>query len=296
MDSSSPIVPIAIFGGAAAVLYKFAYEPWAAKRALQALTEAQMRANLAKGMGIEEAAQNAIAGACVAAAVAKLHMPPEQAAPMCKGVGILAEKGIVYAAKGAVIAGKKIGQGAAVVGKGVAKGAVAVTKGTGEIVAAAVSVPLAPVKAAVDLVRHPVTGVKRAVVNAVYRNPVAVARTIGGAVAHPAAAVKSVATALIHPVSTVKTVAKVAKKILCFGFCDLGDVDYLDQVAGEGRARARRLHGALEEAPESNPFAVHARNRQGLAKRKRRGLAGLPAGGRRRSSAGAGAEFYLRHL
>jgi hypothetical protein len=299
----SPIVPLAIFGGAGLALYEFAYKPWAARQAVAAATAAAAKANLAKGMGIEEAAQNAIAGACVAAAVAKLHMTPDQAAPLCKGIGVLTEKGLKYAGKGAIIAGKEVGKAAVVVGKEVEKGAVAVgrgtvtaAKGTGQIVAAAASVPLAPIKQVVNVVRHPVTGVKNAVVTAVYRNPVAVGKTVVNAVTHPVSTVKSIVTAPLHPVDTAKKVASVAKKVLCFGFCDLGDVDALDVAEGDGR-RARRTVGALAKAPGGNPFAAHARNRDRPANRKPRSLAGLPAGGRRpRNSAAAGADFYLRHL
>jgi hypothetical protein len=119
------LVTLAVVGAAGFAAYQFLYRPWAMQRDLEALTRAQIQANLARGMSITDAAANAVAGACAAGAAA-YKVPPAISGSICQGVGVLAVAGAKQVAKGAVIAGKVLGKG---VGKGVGKGAKAV--GTG---------------------------------------------------------------------------------------------------------------------------------------------------------------------
>lgn len=122
---SGQLVRVAVVGAAGLAAYQYLYRPWAMARELEAITRAKVLANLNKGMGIEDAAAEAVATACTAGA-SVYKVPPALAGPLCKGVGLVAVKGAIVAAKeigkGAVLAGK----GAKVAARGVAKGAKAV--------------------------------------------------------------------------------------------------------------------------------------------------------------------------
>lgn len=115
------LVRVAVVGAAGLAAYEFLYKPWAMARELEAITRAKVLANLNKGMGIEDAAAEAVATACTAGA-AVYKVPSTLAAPLCKGVGLLA-------VKGAIVAAKEIGKGAKVAGKGIKAGAKGVAKG-----------------------------------------------------------------------------------------------------------------------------------------------------------------------
>ena len=128
---SGQLVQLAALAGAGLAGYFLLYQPWAQRRALEELTRNAIAANRAKGMGVADAAAHAIAGACTAGA-ATYKMPPAVAGPLCEGVGLVAVKGALAAAKGAVIVGKFTGRGAKVVGKGVGKGAKVVGRGIGK--------------------------------------------------------------------------------------------------------------------------------------------------------------------
>jgi hypothetical protein len=190
-DQEDQIVKLVVVGAAGLGAYKFLYEPWAARRALQEITEAQIRAGMQQGMGIEEAAQRAIAGACVVAAAA-YKVPPEASGAICQGVGVLAEKGVKLAARGAVIAGKVVGRGAAIVGRGIGTGVKAAVYTAPK---AAVKFVGKGVKAAVYTA--PKAGIKftgKVVKTAVYTAPKAVGKAAVKTVAKGAkAAIKSVA-------------------------------------------------------------------------------------------------------
>jgi hypothetical protein len=116
------VLPVLVLGAGAVAAYFFLYKPWKIQHDLEALTKAQIDANLKKGMSLTDAANNAVAGACVAGA-AVYKVPPEVSGSICKGVGVLAVAGAKAAVKGAVIAGKvighDIGKGATAVGSGV---------------------------------------------------------------------------------------------------------------------------------------------------------------------------------
>lgn len=127
-NPSNPIetlLPVVALAGGAWAAYEFLYKPWKIRHDLEALTNAQINANLAKGMSLTEAADNAVAGACVAGA-AVYKVPPEVSASICKGVGVLAVAGAKEAVKGAVIAGKVVGKGVAKAAGGVKTAAKAV--------------------------------------------------------------------------------------------------------------------------------------------------------------------------
>jgi hypothetical protein len=118
--ADSPILPIVVAGAGAVALYELAYRPWAQRRDLQLAIDAAAAANLRQGMGVEEAAQQAIAGVCVGAA-SVYKVPPSVSAGICQGVGVLAEKGLKVAGKGAIVAAKAVGKGAKTAAKGARK-------------------------------------------------------------------------------------------------------------------------------------------------------------------------------
>jgi hypothetical protein len=258
------IVKVALAGAGAFAAYKFLYEPWATKRALQELTEAQMRANLQQGMGIKQAAEQAIAGACMVGATT-YKIPPAASGAICQGVGILATKGVQLAAQGAVIAGRVIGHGAAVVGKDIGHGAAVIGRGIGK---GGQAVGSATKFVAYTAPKKVITTGAKVVKFAAYTAP------------------KKVIT------TGVKTVAKGTKAVVKsishgFGLWGLED-------ARQGQRPRRSTAG--------NPFATYANGRAAAGNapgRKRRSLAGLPDAGPARRRAGPGAaaaRFYTRHL
>ncbi len=119
------LVRVAAVAGAGFAAYEFLYKPWAIRRALEEATRAKVLANLNKGMGIEDAASDAVATACAGAATV-YKVPPALSGPLCKGVGLIAVKGAIVAAKEIGKGVKLAGKGAKVVAKGVGKGAKAV--------------------------------------------------------------------------------------------------------------------------------------------------------------------------
>jgi hypothetical protein len=267
------LVKIVALGAAAFAGYKLVYLPWAQQRKLQEEIEAQTRANLAKGMGIEEAGQKAISAACQAVA-AFYKIPPDKSGGVCAGVGILAEKSIKATIKGAIIAGKVVGKGAAVVGRTVGKGAVAVAKATktvavGTAKAVKFGAYTAPKFVVYDAPKKVITTSVKTTVKGVVgvgKGTKAVAKGVGKGA-------KAVAKSVVHG----------------FGLWGVEELAALEYARRQLRVSAR---------PPGNPFAEHARRQAGgqlAPERKRRGLGGLsgagPARGRR-----AGAEFYTRHL
>jgi hypothetical protein len=104
------LVQLALLGGAGLAGYEFLYKPYAIRRELERATAAAAAASLAKGHSLTDSVSDAVAGACVVTATV-YKVPPNLAAPLCQGVGVVVTKGAVLAAKGAVIAGKAIGKG-----------------------------------------------------------------------------------------------------------------------------------------------------------------------------------------
>ncbi len=131
-DNRDQLVKLALLGGAGFAAYKLVYQPWAFREEVRRRTEEEAARLAAGGMGIEEATQKALAGACVAAA-ALYKVPPSVSAATCQGVGVVVEKTLKVVGKGAVIAGKAIGSGIATgaqaVGSGVKTGVLAVGSG-----------------------------------------------------------------------------------------------------------------------------------------------------------------------
>ncbi|HEU0081854.1 MAG TPA: hypothetical protein VFQ87_03205 [Bradyrhizobium sp.] len=266
-SDNSQLVKLLALGGAAFVGYKFVYQPWEMRQKLQAEIEAQTRANLAKGMGIEEAGQKAISAACQAVA-AFYKVPPSTSGGVCAGVGILAEKGIKALGKGAIIAGKVIGHEAAVVGRGIGKGAKAVGH-TAAVIGRGVGKGASTIGKVVKFTHYTapkkvVTTAAKVVKFASYTAPKKVVTTVAKDVGKGA---KAVAKSISHG----------------FGLWGLAE------------AAAPRPRRALRPV---NPFAEHARRQMRAdlpGERKRRSQTPAPGGGRPRRTM-KGAAFYTRHL
>lgn len=114
------LVQLALLGGAGLAGYEFLYKPYAIRKELERATAAAAAANLAKGHSLTDSVSDAVAGACVVTATV-YKVPPNLAAPLCQGVGVVVTKGAILAAKGAVIAGKAIGKGTVTAVKAVGK-------------------------------------------------------------------------------------------------------------------------------------------------------------------------------
>ncbi len=131
-EQRDQIIKLVAVGAGGFALYKLVYQPWQIREEVRRRTEAEAARLVAGGMGIEQATQQALAGACVAVS-AIYKVPPSASADICKGVGIVVEKTLKVAAKGAIIAGKAIGSGiatgASAVGSGVKTGVLAVGSG-----------------------------------------------------------------------------------------------------------------------------------------------------------------------
>lgn len=302
MDDSQRdnLVKVAVVGGAGFAAYEFLYKPYAQRKELERLTQLAI---LSQGKSLTESTQDAIAGACMAAAAAKLKMPPELAASSCKGIGVLATKGIQLAAKGAVVVGKGIGKGTVAAVKGVGKGTVAATKAVGKVGAAGGK------------------AIAKGTVAVVYKAPKAVIgttvntadRLVTGAVKMviPKPVQQIISKALPAPVKKAASITKkVVKKTLCLGvFCGLDGVDddaslaYFSQLAPQSHARA--MLSQLAAADRPNPLAVHAHQFRARAVPSRqaprlrtlpKSAAGALSVRRQGVAAPAGAAFYGRFL
>ena len=123
--SGAQLVKVAAAAGAGLAAYQYLYKPWAMRQELERLTRLKVQENLNKGMGIQDAAAEAVATACAAGATV-YKVPPALSGPLCKGVGLVAVKGAILAAKEIGKGAKLAGKGAKVAARGVAKGAKAV--------------------------------------------------------------------------------------------------------------------------------------------------------------------------
>lgn len=202
--------PLLVMGGVGAAGY-LGYR-WYQREQVKAALLAEAERLKAQGMSMKDALQNAAAGACTAAAVAKLHIPAAQAQPMCMGAAVIAYKAAELTAKGAKIVGKAVGKGAVKTGKVIGKGA----KFVGYT---------APKK----VIGGTVNTVDRLLSKAV---PKPVARVVSKITPKPVAKV-------------AKVTKKVVKKALCLGvFCGLEGADgYEAALAGAAPVAARSAPG-----------------------------------------------------
>jgi hypothetical protein len=316
-DNRDQLVKLLLVGGAGFAAYKLLYVPYAFKQEVLRRTEEEARALAAKGMGLEEATQKALAGACIGVA-AVYKVPPSVSAGVCQGVGVLAEKTLKATAKGAIIAGKAIGSGVKTgvlaVGSGVKTGVLAVGSG--------VKTGAKAVGTGAKFVSY--TAPKEVLKFTAYTAPKKVITTAASGVATGAKAVGSTVAKIFGGGSSKVCRAKNNKDVFpndmreCkarYGITDCNACGMLYDVKlrkwpdvpgskwglmglGDAVAAAtarRQLAG--KRAPLANPFAEHARRRAGgkvSPGRKRRSLAGVSGAAPARRASGA--EFYTRHL
>jgi hypothetical protein len=266
------LVKLVVLGGAGFAAYKFLYEPWQQKKMLDEEIQRQTQANLAKGMTLADASTAAVSGACQAVA-AFYKIPPDKSGGVCHGIGALATyttqltikalgKGAKAVGKAATVVGHDVAVAGRAVGHTVATGAKAVGH-TAAVLGKGVGKGASTVAKVAKFTHY--TAPKKAVTT--------VAKVIKF-------------THYTAPKKAVKAVASVTKSVaksVAHGFGLWGlDVD----ATPPGRTR-RSSMGPLGAA-------VRRQARGDLAPGgKRRGLAGVPAGSRRRS---AGASFYTKHL
>jgi hypothetical protein len=290
-DNRDKLVKVALVGGVGFAAYKLVYQPWAFREEVRKRAEAEALRLAAGGMGIEQATQQALAGACVAAA-AIYKVPPGASAGICQGVGIVVEKTLKVAAKGAVIAGKAIGSGVATgvkaVGSGVKTGVLAVGSGVKTGVLAVGSAAATTGKAVGTGAKFVAYTAPKAIV---YDAPKAVITTVGKGV-----------VSLFGGGSSKKCRARNNKDVFpndlveClarYGITDCNECGMLYDLATRkwpwtGQPPTKAPAAAK---PPTKPMGFRGLGAlQAAPARKRRRLGGVP-GGRR-----AGAEMYLRHL
>jgi len=302
-DNRDQLVKVALLGGVGFAAYKLVYQPWAFREEVRRRTEAEATRLAAGGMGIEEATQKALAGACVAAA-AIYKVPPNVSAATCQGVGIVVEKTLKVVGKGAVIAGKAIGSGVKTgvmaVGSGVKTGVLAVGSGVATGARAVGTAAVASGKAVGTAAKFVGYTAPKAVV---YDAPKAAVTTVAKGV-----------VSLFGGGSSKKCRAKNNKDVFpndlveCqarYGITDCNECGMLFDLKTMKWPWAGQ---PPTKAPAKPPIGKPAgmRGLAGMvaaAKVARRQLAGEVAPARKRRSVGgvaggrrAGAERYLRHL
>ncbi len=298
-DNRDQLVKLALLGGAGFAAYKLVYQPWAFREEVRRRTEEEAMRLAAGGMGIEEATQKALAGACVVAA-SLYKVPPSVSAATCQGVGVVVEKTLKLAGKGAVIAGKAIGSGVKTgvlaVGSGVKTGVLAVGSGVATGVKAVGSAAAATGKAVGTGAKFVAYTAPKAIV---YDAPKAAVTTVAKGV-----------VSLFGGGSSKKCRASNNKDVFpndlveCqarYGITDCNQCGLLFDLktmkwpwAGQPPTKAP----AAAKPPIGKPMGM-----RGLADLARRQLAGEVAPALKRRSVGgvrggrrAGAERYLRHL